>query len=285
MALISVDYFSSSLMRTTTLEVILPVDDQGAAYATDSALRHVDNTLESEIKTWGEHPYPPRKAPFKTLFLLHGISGNHADWISETRIRSWAESHGIAVVMPSGYNAFYLDQPETHNYFGRFVGQELVEVARRMFPLSDRREDTFIGGISMGGYGALRNGLKYCETFGAIVSLSSAMIIDSFDQIISSEGLFFLARPFLEHTFGNLDEVRGSDKDPARLAADLVYCDRPRPRIFMTCGNQDPLAEPNRVLAQRMRDTGLDVTYHEMDGAHDWNFWNAALPQALDWLL
>ena len=247
MALISVDYFSSSLMRTTTLEVILP--------------------------------------PFKTLFLLHGISGNHADWISETRIRSWAESHGIAVVMPSGYNAFYLDQPEAHNYYGRFVGQELVEVARRMFPLSDRREDTFIGGISMGAYGALRNGLKYCETFGSIVSLSSAMIINDFDQIISSDGLFFLSRGFLEHTFGDLSHVRDSDKDPARLAADLVYCDRPRPRIFMTCGNQDPLAEANRMLAGRMRDTGLDVTYHEMTGGHDWEFWNAALPEALDWLL
>ena len=285
MALISVDYFSSSLMRTTTLEVILPVDDQGAAYATDSAMRHAGGTLEAEIRTWEQRPYPPKKAPFKTLFLLHGISGNHADWISETRIRSWAENHGIAVVMPSGYNAFYLDQPEVHNYYGRFVGQELVEVARRMFPLSTRREDTFIGGISMGAYGALRNGLKYCETFGSIVSLSSAMIINNFDQIISSDGLFFLSRDFLEHTFGDLSHVRDSDKDPARLAADLVYCDRPRPRIFMTCGDQDPLAEANRMLAGRMRDTGLDVTYHEMHGGHDWDFWNTALPEALNWLL
>ena len=110
------------------------------------------------------------------------------------------------------------------------------------------------------------------------------MIIDGFDQIISDD-LFFLSRPFLEHTFGKLDEVRGSDKDPARLAADLVYCDRPRPRIYMSCGNQDPLAEANRMLAGRMRDTGLEVTYHEMAGGHDWDFWNAALPQALDWLL
>ena len=284
MALISVDYFSSSLMRTTTLEVILPVDDQGAAYATDSVMRHAGGTLEAEMSAWEQSPYPPKKAPFKTLFLLHGISGNHADWISETRIRSWAENHGIAVVMPSGYNAFYLDQPEVHNYYGRYVGQELVEVARRMFPLSDRREDTFIGGISMGAYGALRNGLKYCETFGSIVALSSAMVIDGFEQIISDD-LFFLSRPFLERTFGDLSHVRGSDKDPARLAADLVYCDRPRPRIFMSCGNQDPLAEPNRVLARRMRDTGLDVTYHEMSGGHDWEFWNSALPEALNWLV
>ena len=250
----------------------------------DSVMRREGGDLEHDLKAWKSRPYPQKQAPYKTLFLLHGISGNHADWISETRIRHWAESRGIAVVMPSGYNAFYLDQPEVHNYYGRYVGQELVEVARRMFPLSDRREDTFIGGISMGAYGALRNGLKYCETFGSVVALSSAMVIDGFDQIISDD-LFFLSRPFLEHTFGDLSHVRGSDKDPARLAADLVYCDRPRPRIFMSCGNQDPLAEPNRVLARRMRDTGLDVTYHEMDGGHDWDFWNAALPEALNWLV
>ena len=247
-------------------------------------MRREGGDLERDLKAWESRPYPPKQAPFKTLFLLHGISGNHADWISETRIRHWAESRGIAVVMPSGYNAFYLDQPEVHNYYGRYVGQELVEVARRMFPLSDRREDTFIGGISMGAYGALRNGLKYCETFGSIVALSSAMVIDGFEQIISDD-LFFLSRPFLERTFGDLSHVRGSDKDPARLAADLVYCDRPRPRIFMSCGNQDPLAEPNRVLARRMRDTGLDVTYHEMSGGHDWEFWNSALPEALNWLV
>ncbi len=285
MALVTIDYFSSSLMRTTTLEVILPFDNQGDAFATDSVMRRTTATDPKSLEqAWNSRPYPARKAPFKTLFLLHGISGNHADWISETRIRAWAEQRNLAVVMPSGYNAFYLDHEETHNFYGRFVGQELVEVARRTFPLSERREDTFIGGISMGAYGALRNGLRYCETFGSIVALSPAMIVGGFDQVFSDD-LFFLSRSFLESTFGDLDQVRGSDKDPARLAADLVYCDRPRPRVYMACGDQDPLAEPDRVLAQRMRDTGLDVTYHEMRGGHDWEFWNAALPEALNWLL
>ena len=279
MARITVDYFSSALMRTTTLDVILPFDDQGAAYATDAHLRHNPNNPNA----WAERPYPPQKQAFRTLFLLHGMSGNHADLISETRIRSWAEQRNLAVVMPSGYNAFYLDQPDSHNFYGRFVGQEIVEAARRMFPLSTRREDTFIGGISMGAYGALRAGLKNCETFGSIISLSSAMIIGNFDQVISDD-LFFLSRPFLEATFGDLSQVLGSDKDPARLAADLVYCDRPRPRVFIACGNADPLLEPNRQLAQRMRDTGLDVTWRELNGGHDWDLWNAALPQALDWL-
>lgn len=277
MALITVDYFSPSLMRTTTLEVVLPFDSQGAAYATDAALR------EDPEGGWARCPYPAEQAPFRTLYLLHGISGNHGDWISESRIRSWAESRGLAVVMPSGYNAFYLDHPESHNYYGRFVGQELVAVTRRMFPLSQRREDTFLGGISMGAYGAMRNGLKYCETFGAVISLSTAMAIDNLEYLIS-DNLFFLSRPFLESNFGDLSQVANSDKDPVRLAADLVYCDRPRPRVYVACGNRDPLVEANRVMADKIRGIGLDVTYRETDGSHDWDFWNRELPLALDWL-
>ena len=280
MARITVDYFSSALMRTTTLDVILPLDNAGDAWAADSEFRR---NPDLGAQTPDRSPYPKQKPPFKTLYLLHGLTGNHANWISETRIQAWAEERGLAIVMPSGYNAFYLDQPETHNYYGRFVGQELVAVTRRMFPLSDRREDTFIGGISMGGYGALRAGLKYCETFGSIVGISSAMIADGFEQLITDEP-FFLSRPFLEATFGDLNQVMGSDKDPARLAADLVYCDRPRPRVFLACGYQDPFAHPNRMLAERLRGTGLDVTHIEEDGGHDWDFWNRMLPRALDWL-
>lgn len=156
MARLSVDYYSPSLMRTTTLDVILPIDDHGEALGLD-ALRRADPAA------WERTPYTPRKAPFKTLYLLHGITGNHADWISESRIRSWAAARNLAVVMPSGYNAFYLDQPESHNFYGRFVGQELINVTRRILPLSTQREDTFIGGISMGAYGAMRAGFKYCD--------------------------------------------------------------------------------------------------------------------------
>ncbi len=277
MALISVDYFSSALMRTTTLEIVLPFDSAGDAAASDSAVRR------DPQNGWKSHPYPSAHAPFKTLYLLHGISGNHTDMISESRIRSWAEERGLAVVMPSGYNAFYLDDPDSHNYYSRFVGQELVEVTRKMLPLSTRREDTFIGGISMGAYGALVNGLKNCETFGGVAALSTAMVVGEVEQMVS-DNLFFLNRDFLERIFGDLSSVSGTAKDPVRLAADLVYCDRPRPRVYCSCGNQDPMVEANRQMAEKMRGIGLDVTWQEHEGGHDWDFWNAALPGALDWL-
>lgn len=80
--------------------------------------------------------------PYKTLYLLHGIFGNYSDWVCGTRIQRYAEEHDLAVVMPSGDNAFYVDQPAGGNFYGEFVGRELVELTRRIFPLSHEREDS-----------------------------------------------------------------------------------------------------------------------------------------------
>ena len=135
MALLQVNYVSQALMRTVTLHVVLPVDK-----------------FDSETS-----PYHPERK-FPTLYLLHGVFGNYTDWVSGTRVQRWAEAHDLAVVMPSGDNRFYVDQPAAHDLYGEFIGRELVEITRRMFPLSRRREDTFVGGLSMGGFGALRNG-------------------------------------------------------------------------------------------------------------------------------
>lgn len=276
MARLSVDFYSTSLMRTATLDVILPIDNPANAMDFDYLRRQ-------DPDTWERTPMPQEAGPFKALFLLHGITGNHRDFISQTRIRAFAEERGIAVIMPSGYNAFYLDHPETHNYYGRYVGLELVEAARRMFPISRRREDTYIGGISMGAYGALRNGFKYAENFGGIIALSSAMLLSDFDRLVNDD-IFFLSRDFLTSTFGDLSQVIDSDKDPRRLAADVVYCDRPRPRVYMAWGASDALAAPNRALADRLRDTGIEVEAREEPGGHDWEFWNRALPWSLDWM-
>ena len=154
MALIQVNFMSKALLRTVTVNVILPVDKFSLT----------GNTKETEKQ-------------YKTLYLLHGIFGNYTDWIAGTDILRLAQARDLAVVMPSGENGFYLDQPEQGRNYATFIGEELVEITRKMFPLSRKREDTFIGGLSMGGYGAIRNGLKYSDTFGRILGFSSALHI------------------------------------------------------------------------------------------------------------
>ena len=154
MAVFEVNFHSESLGRTVPMYVILPTD-----------------------KTY--FPGMPRREegkPYKTLYLLHGVIGNYTDWLYSTRIKKYAEDRDLCVVMPSGDNSMYLDQGV--DFYGEFVGKELVEFTRKTFPLSRKREDTYIGGLSMGGFGAMRNGLKYHETFGAIISLSGAYVLD-----------------------------------------------------------------------------------------------------------
>ena len=156
MAVMQVDFVSQCLMRTVTIKVILPLD--------------------KIAKMNGEKAYVPEK--FTTLYLLHGMLGNHTDWIDGTRIQRWAQEKNLAVVMPAGENRFYVDNPREGAYFGEYIGRELVEMTRKMFPLSEKREDTFIAGLSMGGYGAIRNGLKYHKTFSHIAGLSSGIMLE-----------------------------------------------------------------------------------------------------------
>ena len=195
MAFIQVSFMSKTLMRTVPLQVILPVDKF----------------------TFGQ---PEREEkPFKTLYLLHGIFGNETDWVHGTRIQRWAEEKNLAVVMPAGENAFYVDQPSIGAMHGQFIGEELVEITRKMFPLSRKREDTFIGGLSMGGFGALRNGLKYHDTFGAVICLSGALHVlenpeeSRADSFAHEEGYF-----------GNLVEAnRLYHKRMEESGMDIVY--------------------------------------------------------------
>ena len=253
MAIIQMNYVSNALFRTVPVQVILPVDKL---------------TPDGKL---------PLKKKFKTLYLLHGLLGNYTDWVSGTRIQRWAEERDLAVVMPSGDNSFYVDRPASNNRYGEFIGKELVEITRRMFPLSDKREDTFIGGLSMGGFGAVRNGLKYHDTFGAIIGLSSALhVFEGRKGAVEDEA-------FAESLFGPMAEAALSDKNP-RVLVERLAGQKDLPRIYLACGTEDGLLPASRLYRELLTQAGFDVTYFEGPGGHDWDFWDARIKDALDWL-
>ena len=249
MALIQVNYVSSALQRTIPLQVILPVDKLTP-----------DGKLPAEKK-------------FKTLYLLHGYLGNYTDWVSGTRIQRWAEERDLCVVMPSGDNAFYVDRPETGNCYGQFIGEELVEITRRMFPLSRKREDTFIGGLSMGGFGALRNGLKYNDTFSRIVSLSPALhLFDGEPGPVAG----LLGKPE-----DKWEEIVNSDVNPRWLLENLKG---EKPGVYLACGKQDELLPGSQLFRRLLTENGYELCYTEDEGKHDWDYWDRHIKLALDWL-
>ena len=261
MALIQVNFMSKTLMRTVPVNVILPVDKL----------------------IWPGMPEREEK-PFKTLYLLHGIFGNYTDWVCGTCVQRWAEEKDLAVVMPSGDNSFYVDREESHNFYGEFIGKELVEMTRKMFPLSHKREDTFIAGLSMGGYGAIRNGLKYSDTFGYIAGLSSAMIIDTLDERTNDTLNFIERKDFAESFFGDLSKVKESDFNPEWLVEKLCKEHAKFPQIYLACGTEDTLLQGNRRMRDYMKAAGMDVTYEEGPGGHEWDFWNRYIKKVIDWL-
>lgn len=261
MALMEVNFFSKALMRPVTMNVILPAD-----------------------KVFFEEETEADNKPFKTLYLLHGVMGNYTDWVTGTCIKRWAEEKNLAVVMPSGANMFYMDHPNLNENYSEFIGKELVKITRKMFPLSHKREDTFIAGLSMGGYGAIRNGLKYHDTFGYIAGLSSALITERIENRTDDVPFFIESRAYAQSIFGNLDIVKGSDKDLKWLAEKLKREETDFPRIYLTCGMEDSLLQANRSFGEYLKKQGVSITYKECPGGHEWDFWNRSIKDVLDWL-
>lgn len=260
MAIIEVNFISKCLMRTVTFNAIIPVDK------------------------FGPQAENAEQKPLKTLYLLHGIFGNYTDWVNGTRIQALAEANDLAVIMPSGENRFYLDDEKNGELYGEFIGKELVEFTRKLFPLSDKREDTFIAGLSMGGYGAIRNGLKYAENFGCVIGLSAALVHDTWKDADNSAPIFTFRRNYYEAIFGEYDKVKGSDKDPKALLLKLKEEGRPVPKMYLCCGTEDGLVTANRDFRDFLNENGVDLTYVEGPGKHDWAFWDTYIKKVLDWL-
>jgi putative tributyrin esterase len=228
-------------------------------------------------------PAVPRP-PMKTIYLLHGYSGTCSDWGYGARVQELAARYNYAVIMPSGENSFYLDDVEKGELFGEYVGCELVEFTRRLFGLSSRREDTFIGGYSMGGYGALRTGLKYHGTFGGIAALSSALIIKSISKMKPGDSTPIANYDYYHRVFGDLGALVGSDKDPEALARRIAADKASMPRLYMACGTEDFLIAENRDLHEGLRREGIEHRYVEGPGVHDFKFWDDHIEKALVWL-
>lgn len=261
MAFLQVSLMSQSLMRTVPVNVILP----------------------SDKITFPGMPKREDK-PFKTLYLLHGVLGSSIDWVNGSRIQRFAEENDLAVVMPSGDNAFYVDQPKSNNMYGEFIGKELVELTRKMFPLSHKREDTFIGGLSMGGYGAIRNGLKYSDTFGYVVALSSALLIDTMKDRTNDTMFFVESRDYAESCFGDLSTIEESDKNPKWLVKQLIAKGAKLPEFYMACGQDDSLLPNNQDFADFLKANNVPVTFEIGPGSHEWDFWDTYIKKGIDWL-
>lgn len=253
MADISMNFFSKMMGRFVSIEVLLPIEG---------------------IELYGY------KEPFKTLYFLPGYSASARSIATSTTLAEHAAARGFAVVIPDGENSFYTDQEDIGALYERYVSEELVAFTRRLFPLSKKREDTFIGGISMGGFGCLMLGSRHMETFSKILAMSPAT--DCY-RLASMQGGFnsaklnryFKSKEYYfdhYHPFNNFQRANEEGKV--------------LPEIFLCCGEQDPLTyEMDRDFVGEMKKAGMPVAAQWGEGTHDTKYWNAHLPAAVDFML
>jgi len=253
MALIHCDFFSEVLGLSVNMDVILP-------QATFSQIGMQGKSFDDK------HP---------TLYLLHGLSDDHTIWQRRTSIERYVAPLGIAVVMPAVHRSFYTDMHKGYRYW-TFVSEELPAIARSFFPLSAKREDNFVAGLSMGGYGAFKLALRCPDKFAAAASLSGALDIVSAVKSRRVEEF--------EMIFGDLDKVEGSENDLFYLAKKVAESDGPKPKLYQCCGTEDFLYASNVKFRDYARSLGLDLTYEEGPGTHEWGYWDMKIQSVLNWL-
>ena len=273
LAFLQTHFFSTSLCFGTDLNVFIPTPN-------------VD-----ELMVPGGADYYHPGAKFPVLYLLHGGYGDYTDWMRLTSIERYAQAKKLAVIMPSASNSFYQDMTYGSDYL-RFITQEVPQLCESLFPISTRREHTYVGGLSMGGYGALKVGLTCPEKFSHVFSLSGALDVMATLGSVNDGNRATPLNPYTGErkfamdpaaVFGTTD-VRGTDADLFTLAEKVKAAGKPLPRLFQSVGTEDFLCASNRTARDTLRGLGMDVTYEEHPGAHEWNYWDTNVQRALDWL-
>jgi putative tributyrin esterase len=255
MALLRCDFVSEVLKMDTSVTVILPQD----------------------LRTpFSPEPVPTDTAP-PVLYLLHGLGDDSTAWSRQTAIERYVAPLGIAVVMPQVGRSFYADQVHGQPYW-TFLSEELPALVESMFRVSTRREDTFVAGLSMGGYGAMKWALRDPGRFAAVASISG--VLDSAqvrrDREPHREAVMHAA-------FGDAD-IDGTSEDVRHLLMEAAAGGSSLPAIYICCGEGDGLHHSNVEFAQLARDLGVPVTAEFGPGSHEWGYFDAGIRRVLDWL-
>lgn len=221
---------------------------------------------------------------FPVLWLLHGSSGDNDCWTRFTRIESWAEQYGIAVIMPDARLSAYSDMDRGPAYYS-YITEELPALCRSMFPLLEGRANNFIGGLSMGGYGALKIGLRLPERYSLILNLSGG--VDRVAHVRRTLGENRMTGLHnvraMQATFGHLSRIEGGIHDVFALAETLARSGAPKPKIFTSIGTQDPHWDENVRLRNALIRNDYDLTWEQGPFIHDWTSWNHYIELALGW--
>ena len=267
MATMNMNFLSKALGMQTTVSIILPSFSFSDAMGDDKHLGYYRDGMK-----------------FQTLWLLHGFSGDNEDYIKFTNIVRYAQDHQLAVIMPAAYNASYTDDPEGAKYMS-FVTDELPEILQTYFPLSTKREDNFIGGLSMGAQGAMKIALAYPEKYSYAFSMSGAISRpDAPKRVIDWFGDD--PKAYKGAPAGHVPTPINNEGDGYYTAKRNIDEKRELPKFMISVGNKDFALDNCREARDYLDGLGYDVTYEEIPGyGHEWDFWDLTVKKMInEWL-
>lgn len=243
-------------------------------------LDHVPETVKLNLPLYVIVPDPGEMkeipvAKRKVLYLLHGLSDDGSAWQRYTSIETLATAYGLVVVMPSVGRSFYTDQPNGQRYFS-YLTEELPSYLAAVFGVTPRREDTFIAGNSMGGYGAFKAALAHPELYAAAASFSGVLSLEILKLDPNDK-----RREEFSLLFGDLDKLAGSEHDPAAWLQRAAHTSADLPHLFIAVGRQEDLYPLSGYFYAACQSLGLSSEYHEEDGHHDWFLWDRQIRQFL----
>ncbi len=253
MAKINISLFSCFLRRNVHVDVILPSKD---------FLDVINGDLE----------YVDKK--YKCLYLLHGTGDNEKVWSENTSIDNLAQKHGVVVVIPSAENTYYTDT--TYSVFMKsFIEKELYSFINSNFPVSKNKEDIYIVGNSMGGYGALKIALSNLDKFGNCASFSGGLDIvkqvnSDLAKVIDFKAIF--------KDINDLDQTKHSIK---YLLNNNVVKDL---NIYLTCGNEDQNLLSTKEIVSVLDNKKIKYKFIEDNGSHTWDYWDRQIKDYFEFM-
>lgn len=253
------------------------------------------HVLFPEPHDYGVLDNGPFDEELPVLYLLHGLRGGAHTWTAYTSLERYMHDarKKLIVVMPEMGNDFYTDQAIGWKYF-TYVSEELPRIMETFMRISPKRENTYVAGLSMGGYGALKMALARPEKFAYAAAFSSAVDIEmrmraaaqiqekaDGPQSKSDRDSKEVART-CEFIFGDVEGIHGSQNDLFHLLETTAQSDGPKPKLYISCGTADGLFGDNVRFFKKAQSLGYDVAFHEeVNEGHAWRFWDKEIEKQI----
>lgn len=205
------------------------------------------------------------------VYLLHGLTGHFDNWTDKTKLIEYAATHRLIIVTPEGDNGWYTDSVSAVNdKYESYIVKELIpEIDKNFRTLADRRRRV-IAGLSMGGYGAIKFGLKYPEMFSLVGSFSGALGATAFTEKNGGN-----IGKGIDTIFGAVDSETRTSNDIFKLVRDSsAEKIKAMPFIYQSCGTEDFLIQNNRDFLTLLNEKKVPHEYRELPGGHTWAFWD-----------